>query len=271
MTRRLRRADHCLNCGTAVQSNYCPECGQENSDYRVSLRPLLGELTEELFQLESRIWRSLAALLLRPGRLSVEYNQGRRVRYTSPLRLYLVASVAYFFIAGLVPSKATTVHLEPIDAAKFSQELEHEQTGWKRRLLTKVIDLSKADLTVANQRIQRAMLESLPKTMAVLVPLFALLMKLFYRRRFYVEHLVFALHAHAFGFLLLIPTAWAGHQEIELAVLLLVLVYAVLAARRAYGETWPRTVGKLAGVGFIYSMVLGLGVAGVTVLALLSA
>ena len=106
MTRQLRPAPHCLNCGHEMQSRFCPECGQENTTYKVSLGRLLGDLFEELFQLESRLWRSLWDLVRHPGRLTREYNAGRRVRYTSPLRLYLLASFTYFFCVALVVPRA---------------------------------------------------------------------------------------------------------------------------------------------------------------------
>src|SRR3954464_15280484 len=103
MSRQLRPSPNCLNCGHAVATRFCPECGQENTSYRVSLGRLVGDLFEELFQLESRLWRTLWLLFRRPGTLTREYNAGRRVAYTTPLRLYLIASVAYFFVGTVLP------------------------------------------------------------------------------------------------------------------------------------------------------------------------
>ncbi|MCU1279774.1 MAG: hypothetical protein JWM53_3320, partial [bacterium] len=100
MSRQLRPSPSCLNCGHAVASRFCSECGQENTDYHVSIGRLVADLFEELFQLESRLWRSLWLLFRKPGLLTREYNAGRRVSYTTPLRLYLIASVVYFFFGG---------------------------------------------------------------------------------------------------------------------------------------------------------------------------
>src|SRR5258708_33618024 len=109
MTRQLRPSPQCLNCGHEVQSRYCSECGQENTTYKVSLGGLLGDLFDELFQLESRLWRSLWHLVRYPGRLTREYNAGRRVRYTSPLRLYLLSSFLYFFTATVLPPTDSSI------------------------------------------------------------------------------------------------------------------------------------------------------------------
>ena len=65
-TRQLRRSTVCLNCGTALAGNFCSECGQENTDYRVSLGRLLRDLAEEVLNVESRLWRSLWHLVRYP-------------------------------------------------------------------------------------------------------------------------------------------------------------------------------------------------------------
>src|SRR5437868_2388269 len=118
MSRELRRAAVCRNCNAEVTGNFCSACGQENTDYRVSLRRLVGDLVDEVFQLESRLWRTLWTLFRHPGRLTREYNAGRRVRYTTPLRLYMLASLAYFLVASVVPSKELTVDLNGVPEVK---------------------------------------------------------------------------------------------------------------------------------------------------------
>ncbi|MCU1279931.1 MAG: hypothetical protein JWM53_3477, partial [bacterium] len=70
MSRQLRPSPSCLNCGHAVTSRFCSECGQENTDSHVSIGRLVADLFEELFQLESRLWRSLWLLFRKPGLLT---------------------------------------------------------------------------------------------------------------------------------------------------------------------------------------------------------
>ena len=52
--------------------------------------------TEDLTHADSRLWRTLAALLFKPGHLTREFLAGRRARYLPPVRLYLVLSVLFF-------------------------------------------------------------------------------------------------------------------------------------------------------------------------------
>jgi hypothetical protein len=51
--------------------------------------------------LEGKLWKSLGLLLFRPGRLTLEYIKGRRVRYVQPLRLYLTFSLIFFAVLKL--------------------------------------------------------------------------------------------------------------------------------------------------------------------------
>jgi Protein of unknown function (DUF3667) len=216
MKRQLRPSPSCLNCGVAVATRYCAECGQENTDYRVSLRRLLGDLVDEVFQLESRLWRSLWHLFRHPGRLTRDYNAGRRIRYTTPLRLYLLASFAYFFVATVVPVRYDAAQLK-IEAAKEGVTVDFDHLpppkNWLERRIRERMGPNATSAEIA-RRSREALVTNTPKVMVAVVPLFALILMLFFRGRFYVEHLVFTLHMHASGFLLgaaamVTPSSWA--------------------------------------------------------------
>jgi hypothetical protein len=86
----------CHNCGTTASDNYCHHCGQERVLHPASAREFLHEFVGHYVALESRLWGTLSRLLFRPGALTVEYIQGRRVRFVQPLRLYLTLSVLFF-------------------------------------------------------------------------------------------------------------------------------------------------------------------------------
>src|SRR5512135_1328758 len=86
----------CLNCGETVQAHYCSHCGQENVNYNESLRKLIPEVLHEYFGWDSAVFASVPALLFKPGFLTNEFNAGRRAKYISPIRLYLITSALYF-------------------------------------------------------------------------------------------------------------------------------------------------------------------------------
>lgn len=269
MARALRRAAVCLNCGHAVDGNFCPECGQENTDYRVSLRRLVGDLADELFQVESRLWRSLWNLLRRPGLLSVEYNAGRRVRYTTPLRLYLISSVTYFFVAGVMPNENVKVDLgngKAAQAAPVIPEAKLPKNALVRRFVLRAEEVQK-DPQGASRRAERALTAWAPRIAAGLVPLLAFLTWLLFRRPklYFVEHLVLALHAHATGFLLLLVAELARHGLVGLVAFIAMMAWSFLALRRVFGQSRLRTGLKLATISAVYGLFVAFGIAAAAV------
>lgn len=89
-------AAECPNCAAAVAGNFCHACGQETVLHPPSTREFVHEFIGHYVALEGKLWKSLGLLLFRPGRLTLEYIKGRRVRYIQPLRLYLTLSVIFF-------------------------------------------------------------------------------------------------------------------------------------------------------------------------------
>ena len=104
----------CTNCGTALLGPYCSQCGQRHHDHPMhSFWHFVQEATEDLTHADSRLWRTLYALLLRPGLLTREFLDGRRARYLPPVRLYLVVSLLFFLVAGLSAARVppATIHV----------------------------------------------------------------------------------------------------------------------------------------------------------------
>ena len=99
----------CLNCGTNVQLTYCPECGQREIDSDPTLKEFLHELAEEFLHWDGKLATTFRLLVTRPGALTREYLDGRRMRYISPLRLYLTCSLLFFFVGAVVPQVQRTV------------------------------------------------------------------------------------------------------------------------------------------------------------------
>ena len=91
----------CENCGAAKQGAFCAVCGQNDRNYRRNVFPVVAEALAETFETDSRLFRTLGVLFMRPGFLSREFSENRRARYLSPFRLYLFTSIAFFFVLSL--------------------------------------------------------------------------------------------------------------------------------------------------------------------------
>ena len=101
---------HCENCGAQLQGHWCAQCGQPAIDYRRSFRHVLADLLNEFLNWDSKFFATIGLLLVRPWRLTNQFLAGHRVRYVHPLRLYLLASILFFFAVNY---GARGLHLEP--------------------------------------------------------------------------------------------------------------------------------------------------------------
>ena len=118
--------------------------------------------------------------------------------------------------------------------------------------------------------------EQRPKIIFLLLPVFALILKLLYARRrvLYVKHLVFAFHFHAFLFLVLlvtdlldlIPTAWPLFATVPLYGCIPVYLYRSM--RTLYGQSRPKTLVKwsLLWGGYLIAFLAGLLIASIIIL-----
>lgn len=107
-------SQNCLNCGTKLTGQYCGQCGQRATSRFISIFELLRDAFGDLFELDSRLWRTLAPLLVRPGLLTKDYLEGRRARYMPPFRMYLVLSLLFFVVAFFDPRDELAIFYEPV-------------------------------------------------------------------------------------------------------------------------------------------------------------
>ena len=96
----------CRNCGARATGHYCPNCGQETRLALPTFGTFMREAAGRYVALDGRAWRTLFALVARPGFLTLEYFNGRRRRYIRPARLFLVLYLLLFAIIGLIQSPA---------------------------------------------------------------------------------------------------------------------------------------------------------------------
>ncbi len=292
---------NCLNCGTRLRGQYCGVCGQRARNRLISLWELLREAFGDLLELDSRIWRTLVPLLIRPGQLTHDYLQGRRARYMPPFRTYLVLSVLFFVVAFFDPQedlgllnepepKATPEEIAEQDARRAeakkdivtiddgsegwdceSGEVNFENVpGWIQRRLTpeRVIHLCEEfDTKRGVKAFVDGLVDNIAVALFVLLPFMAFVLKALYplSRRYFVEHLLFFLHFHAFFFLLLILlilfSGAIALVNIEGTITTLIIVaasfyvpvYLYKGMRRVYQQGRLVTLAKYVTLLFAYA------------------
>lgn len=98
---------YCDNCGARKELKFCAECGQNSRDYNSSVIRIVRSVVGEIFEIDSRIVQTVKALFTQPGQLSVEFTRNRRASYSTPIRIYLVTSILYFFVVSLIADPPT--------------------------------------------------------------------------------------------------------------------------------------------------------------------
>ena len=119
---------HCENCGAQLQGHWCAKCGQPAIDYRRSFRHVIADLLNEFLNWDSKFFATIVLLLVRPWKLTNEFLAGHRVRYVHPLRLYLLASILFFFAVnyGARGLRFEPGNLSPKDRAELEADLKKE-------------------------------------------------------------------------------------------------------------------------------------------------
>ena len=221
---------HCKNCDTPLLGAFCHQCGQRNVDLQRSLASLIADPLREAFDVDGRLARSLITLIGKPGVLTRSYIEGRRQYFTPPLRLYLVVSLLFFLLVAWLARQGIFFEVN----ANTTDEI-------------------------------RVLSEQLPRMMFVCLPIFALLLKLLYRRYYYFDHLIHALHLHTAAYLalaLMLPFERLAEESwlllaIQLIVFGYMILYLTVSQRQVYQTLWLITLAKTAALFFAYTMVLG--------------
>lgn len=403
-------ARNCENCGRALLGDYCYACGQPVKGLVRHFSSIIGDFADSVLNLDTRLPRTLWPLLAKPGFLTTEYFAGRRVRYVSPVRLFVFISIVTFFVAqftvsfgdGTVKfdddgdsiSRATTVQeVEKIrdqtlaemaearrsvagvpgadtgirmgekelrkkakrriealrkeqaaSAASAAAEAETASTSaaattapsrsattptsataptaitaptkptaaskndddeefdisfndrpwnaktnpiavsWLPRFANNWLNAQAGRVKGNFKRLKEdpnalkdAMLSAVPSTLFILLPLFAVMLKILYvfKRRLYMEHLIVALHSHAFlclALLLMFVTIalqnWLAPESgflhgvfgwIEALLWLWMPIYLLIMQKRVYAQGWTMTLIKYCVLGFCYFLLLTTG------------
>ncbi|QIA09290.1 DUF3667 domain-containing protein [Draconibacterium halophilum] len=323
----------CLNCGTTFSGHYCPNCGQAVREYDKPFGFIFYNFMGDFFAFDTRFFKTLFALIARPGFLTKEYFAGRRVRYTPPFRIFVFVSFILFFLLQIVTNRGLStildsdlkdskvsldsssvvaadsvfnevnkelspqdkqalddvldkanIRLDSVGIGKAANEIDLGSWGGARNIrlaLNKQADKMQEELEDETDPEKRAelqenirLLRSPEATMAkilkyisyaffLLLPLFAMILKLIYIRRKhnYMRHLVFSFHIHSFIFLVI--TFLIGLQllfedntgTISGMLILSIPVYIIIAIKKFYGQSLGKVVLKFFALTFIYNIV----------------
>ncbi len=225
----------CPQCNADLQAefHFCPNCGQERIKPKETLRDVFTSFLGDYFAYDSKLSLSIKPLLFNPGFLSLQYMKGVRVRYISPLRLYIFISILFFILLNWSGNS-------PLAG-------------------------SSADAIMWNDFFH----DYLPKIFFFLLPLFAGLLTLMHKKLKlgYVFHLIVSLHFHAFLFFLLSVylllskfIAFIGYSSFNIFILSTfigwILLYLLFGLKRIYRLSWKASIMRFILLLVVYGVIL---------------
>lgn len=275
---------NCLNCGTPLSGKFCSLCGQKDLPRRQGIGDLTVNFVSSFFSFESKFFKTFTSLLFKPGIIIIEYNAGKRERYYHPARMYVFLSFIFFLIFALKPDEEkikltddghdlstedraalldtlNTIPWSDYDPKSIKEydSIENakpsgERDGKIERFFTeKFITLrqkpeySEKSIWVAfGEKLQ----DNIPKMIFLLLPAFALILKVLYFRRdyYYSEHLVFSVFFYDFLFLVgsvgLLFSMVDWLNWITGIIILYIFFYLYKAMRKVYRQSRSKTIVK---------------------------
>lgn len=265
-TERSARLDwRCVTCGKQSFGNFCSHCGEKRrQDHDFSLSHVLSEALEAFFHVDSKVFLTLKTLVKKPGKLTGEFFLGIRKPYMSPLQTFLVCNLLFFVLQPLTGLEILAPPLRVFENSTFFKPLIIHLVD--QRLAKKHLSRTNPEQFIAfTERFDRVSHLQAKSLILVLAPVLAVVMAglNFRRRRYFSEHLIFAVHVYAWWLLWLllilvlmsltiVLAGTAGHSvgvhSIDFWATLLEFgglgVYLFFASREFYGDKLPAGLAK---------------------------
>ncbi len=198
----------CKNCNNSFDGDfkYCPYCGQENRDQPLKFKDFISEYLSANFNLDSKFILTLKTLILKPGLLTKEILDGKRTKYVTPVRLYLLVSLVYFFVISFEKDSGIVINSKDIGKSGIVLTTKihgaDTLTGFEKTLYNKLILLNSKQ---GKKEFRRLFKKSVSMGMFFFIPLTAWIFYLFFRKRYhyYIPHLIFLIHLQTVVFIIL--------------------------------------------------------------------
>ncbi|MBL7859225.1 MAG: DUF3667 domain-containing protein [Cyclobacteriaceae bacterium] len=305
----------CLNCGANLQGSFCHQCGQKNLPRRQDITDLLINFISSFYSFESKFFKTFGFLLFRPARIINDYNSGKRESYYHPARMYVFLSFIFFFVLSLIPDEdkinmtsdgkelskeekaivldslnlnfdtvswgkyepKTLTEYDSIENLKPAQARDGKLERYFTEKFIRLKEESGSDERTILKRFFDAFLENIPRMIFLLLPVFALILKLLYIRRdfYFSEHLIFSVFFYDFMYLIgtigLLCSLVSWLNWIPNVLTLLVYFYLYKALRKVYKQSRSKTILKfiLLNALFLTSLVIGFMINAVVTLILM--
>lgn len=275
------RTESCLNCDYSldISDRFCSYCGQKNSSKALTLKELLMEFFAGLFSYDSRFRKTIGALVLKPGKISRAYIEGKRISYVNPFRFFISTAIVFFLIISWInreelndyksiSEEKSSALSESFDyefdfddgtpASKIQGYLkENPKTTYAETIAAtneeeSLTNRLKFDFLKGYTRLQdnpkaylNFLLPKLPFFLFFFVPIFTLFNILFYIRKKipYTHHLIFNYNQQTVFLILLLLAIVISFVDLRIWLLIYVF-YLYKSMRKFYAQNRFKTLIK---------------------------
>ena len=275
----------CTNCEHPFTGNFCPNCGQSIKIYERPFPSIVKEFLGDLFAFDSRFWRSIPALIYKPGTMISEYVGGKHGLYVPPFRLYVFISFIFFLLLenlavnGIEANKDEIISAISRDSSETKEVNEFAQDNAILHSPVKDTSVQAEKPEAVNIQIngkdEQAKFKEIISDPAkyivrfnknlswsffLLMPLLGFLLWVFFRknRPYYVPPFLYALQLHTLLFLVLsiligLQLLFSDQSRFSgIWLTYLLPVHAVAGARKLYSVGWVSAFIRLTFATFLY-------------------
>lgn len=278
----------CKNCGHKFQGKFCPQCGQSIKEFERPFQFLIIDFMGNMFAFDTRFWKTLIAILFKPGTLTRDFVKGHRVKYMPPFRFYVFISFVFFLLLNFYSSQKTKQNSDKErNVVIFGSSEDHDSLDISD---TVAIDTLQAEVAKKDDdEAKRAFLNEHPDifleqfltnlswAMFLLMPFYGFLLWLFYRKpqRYYITHFILAINQHAFMFIvlslvtLLAVTLPDFSSAFRNYLIILIPVYYIIGHKILYQQKIWKIILKFLVIIMVYTIVVSAAAIGLIVLVAL--
>ena len=265
---------HCKNCETQFKGKFCPNCGQSVYEFDRPFKFLIFDFAGNIFAFDTRFWKSLLSLIIRPGKYTSNYVKGQRASYTPPFRLYIFTSFIFFLLLSIYVKQ--NVAINDKDQMEMFTAIDEQLNDEKTK--TDSIKIQNVELMPKYKKMAGTAKEIInnPSTylnqyikfiswaLFLLMPVYACFLWLFFRksRVYYFNHLIFAVNQHTYVFLIGIVILVAGllaptrSYYPEYFLILAIPIYIYLGYLHYYKKGYFTTLFRLLAMVIFYTIAL---------------
>lgn len=278
----MKNEKTCANCENSfnVDFEYCPHCGQKNKEIKLGFKYLLSDFLSGSLNIDSKFFKTFRYLLFRPAFLSNEFIKGKYNSYLSPIRMYLLVSLVYFFILSFTSSnsfsfeetKNTTESIEELPSndslTMEKQDVSNFDFGTDSIEGNTILGIEKEKIKFlqtkeGRKEFGKRFIENISILMFFVMPIAALFLLIFYgKKTYYFQHLVFLIHLQTLAFIIMsfydLIFYFFPIDIINNTIKLLLLFLIIVWFKKFYHYKWIKSF--FASIFFLFSYLLILGI-----------